>query len=232
MNTVLSSFLFLAAAQKASPPVEVAYEAAQPHVAVDGKGNPIVVFIREGNVQVARSSDRGETFDEPVTAIDARGKARVVHLQGPRVAVDAAGAVYVTAPVPLAPAAGGTFPPNDLYLAVSTDGGKTFSKPVRVNDRAQSAAASLHGTGVSPGGELHVAWLDGRGGKGQALRCARLSARKRKTPDSVRIAPHVSERCAPAVAVDRRGVPLVVFREGGPSKNRRILQDSVSLDSE
>ena len=223
MNAVLPSLLFLAAPQNVSPPVEVAYEAVQPHVAVDGDGNPVVVFIREGNVQVARSGDRGRTFADPVTAINARGKAVAGHQQGPRVAIDSAGAVYVTAAVPPARTAEIRYPRNDLFLAVSTDGGKTFSKPLRLNDRSQSAGASLHWSGVSPGGEVHVAWLDGRGGKGQTLRYARVPARTRKTPDSVRIAPLASERCAPALSVDRRGIPVVVFREGGPSKNRRIL---------
>jgi hypothetical protein len=54
--------------------------------------------------------------------------------------------------------------PGDLMLARSTDGGNSWSAPVRINDDAQGPAAwQWMGTlGVAPNGRLDAVWIDTR----------------------------------------------------------------------
>jgi hypothetical protein len=50
---------------------------------------------------------------------------------------------------------------NDLVLSVSTDGGKSFAPPVKVNDDTAPASHGMHG--MSQGGnKIYFAWLDER----------------------------------------------------------------------
>ena len=74
--------------------------AIQPHVALGPKKTAYVVMIREGNIKVAASADGGETFGEPLTAIDGGGRKIPGGLRrGPRIGVDKKGALVVTAPI-------------------------------------------------------------------------------------------------------------------------------------
>ncbi|HXX93166.1 MAG TPA: hypothetical protein VEN81_06000, partial [Planctomycetota bacterium] len=96
-----------------------------------------------------------------------------------------------------------------------------FSKPLRVNETAGAASEGLHDTAASPSGELHVAWLEA-GRKGQDLCYAKLGdPAAKKGPKVVRLVPNVCERCAPALAVDAKGNPVLLYREGGPEKKTR-----------
>lgn len=206
--------------QDAAPVSAVAQNAALPHLALDPDGGAYVAFVRDGNVELASSTDFGKTFAPPVVALDALKKAAAPSGQrGPRVAVDKQKRVYVSAFLPLDPKNPAA---QDLYLAVSSDRGKTFSKPARINDPPGSAGESLHWTAVSPGGELLLAWLDGRRGKGQDLYTAKTSDQAKKVPKNTLLASQVCERCAPAVAVDSKGAALFAWREGGDRKSRQV----------
>lgn len=217
------TFLVWAAATLQDP-VVVAREAIQPHLAVDASGTAYVVYLREGQVRLAVSTDRGMTFPAEVTAIDAKGRARGGLQRGPRVAVDGRGTVYVTAPLTYdASELGKRYPVLDLYVAVSVDGGRTFSAPVRVNDAPKKAPESLHATAASPGEGAFTAWLDlRRREKGQDLFGARISGRGRPVSGNLPLAADLCECCAPGVAVDGKGNPVIVYREGSRT-NRRIF---------
>jgi len=226
MRVLIVALLALAAAhpplrpQDAAPVAAVAQSAALPHLAVDPDGGAYVAFLRDGNVELAVSTDFGKTFAPPVVAIDALKKAAAPSGQrGPRVAVDKQRRVYVSAFLPLDPKNPAA---HDLYLAVSADRGKTFSKPARINDPPGTAGESLHWTAVSPGGELLLAWLDGRRGKGQDLYTAKTSDQAKKTPKNALLVSQVCERCAPAVAIDAKGAPVFAYREGGDRKSRQV----------
>ncbi|GAB4301605.1 MAG: hypothetical protein Kow0098_29730 [Ignavibacteriaceae bacterium] len=53
--------------------------------------------------------------------------------------------------------------PADIMFAKSTDGGVTFSSPVRINDDQGTSAYQWFGTmSVSPNGRIDVVWLDTR----------------------------------------------------------------------
>lgn len=202
----------------------VARDAIQPHLAAAEDGTFVAVFIRNGNIECSTSADKGSTWTAPVTAIDALGKAKGGMQRGPRVAVDAKKTIYVTAPVCFDEAEfAKRYPTQDLYLAVSTDGGKTFSKPQQVNDAPKKAPESLHWLAAAPNGDVFVAWLDLRNRtQGQDLAWVKITEQGRKIGRNQLIAGPLCECCAPGLTVDAKGTPFLIYREGG-KKNRPIV---------
>lgn len=203
---------------------EVARDAIQPHLALDAEGTAYVVFIRNGNIEISTSSDQGKTFSAPVTAIDAKGKARGGMQRGPRVAVDAQKTVYVTAPLTFDEAEfQKRYPTQDLYLATSVDGGKTFAKPVMVNDVPKKAPESLHWLAAGAD-HAYVAWLDLRAReKGQDLFVAKVTEKGKKISRNSPLASSLCECCAPGLALDPKGTPVLAYRDGAGKSNRPIF---------
>ena len=201
--------------------------ATQPHLAAGEDGGFACVFIREGNIEISVSADKGKTWSAPAVAIDAKGKAKGGMQRGPRVAIDAKKTIYVTAPLCFDEAEfSKKYPTQDLYLAVSTDGGKTFSKPVQVNDVPKQAPESLHWLAAAPSGDVFVAWLDRRqrgANPGQDLGYAKITDQGRKVGKNGVLPGPICECCAPGLAVDGKGNPVLVYREGGGKTNRQIF---------
>ncbi|KAF0244706.1 MAG: hypothetical protein FD180_2298 [Planctomycetota bacterium] len=215
----LSSFLLLAVAAAAET---VASGATQPQLAQDPEGAFYCTFIRSGNIEVSVSTDGGKTWSAPVVAIDAKGKARGGMQRGPRIGVDGKKNVFVTAPLCFDPEKQKEkYPKNELWLASSKDGGKTFDPPVRVNDNEGSAAESLHQLAVSVAGDAHIVWLDDRAGKGNSLWYAKASGGK--LSKNMKISPPVCPCCAPGIAIDAKGNPFVAWREMADDGSREIF---------
>jgi hypothetical protein len=212
--------------QELGEPVVLAAGATQPFVAANAAGAFFAVFLHRGNVALSVSTDGGRTFTEPVVAIDAKGKARGGMQRGPRVALDAAGTIYVSAPLCFEEAElQKRYPTCELYLAASTDGGATFSPPLQVNDAIKQAPEALHWLAASPDGTVFVAWLDRRDrtGPGQDLAHARVTERGQKVGKNVVLPGPLCECCAPGLAVDGKGNPLLAWRTGGDKQNRPLL---------
>jgi hypothetical protein len=222
MIALLLSFVL---AQEPTAPVVAGRDAVQPQLAIDVDGAFYAAFIAGGNVQVAVSTDRGTSFGAPVVAIDAGGRAKGGMQRGPRIAVDGKKTVYVTAPLCFDEAEfSKRYPTQDLYLAASTDGGKSFGKPVRVNDVPKKAPESLHWMAASANGDVHVAWLDLRQReKGQDLFYAKVTEQGKKVSKNVPVAGPLCECCAPGMAVDGKGNPLLMWREGQKSNRALFL---------
>jgi len=204
--------------------VAVAKGATQPSLALDADLGCYVAFFRNGNVELAVSTDGGKTWGEPALAIDAQGKAGGSNQRGPRLSLDSRKRLYLTCPLALEPNA----MRPDLYAACSTDGGKTFSKPVRVNEPAGSLRDALHDSQAAPSGDLHVAWLDGRAAElPPAVYYCKVADQAKKPGKNVQVAPGASERAAPSIALDARGAPFVAFFDGprkfDEKKNRQVL---------
>jgi hypothetical protein len=207
---------------KVSPPTLVAKEAAQPHLVADKEGAFYCAFLRNGNIEVSTSSDDGKTWSAPVVALDAKGKARGGMQRGPRIGVDDRKNVFVTAPVCFDPdQQREVYPKADLWLALSTNGGKTFEPPVQINEKAGTAPESLHAMSVAPSGEVHVAWLDMRDRKeGQDLYYAKVAGGK--PGKNLKLAATLCPCCAPGIAIDGAGNPAVAWRDGGPMESRPV----------
>jgi len=203
-------------------PVVIAKDADQPQLAADRDGGFYCVFIRNGNIEISTSTDNGKTWSAPATAIDAKGKARGGMQRGPRIGVDDQKNVTVTAPLCFdAQELEARYPRAELWLARSTDGGKTFGAPVQVNEKARTAPESLHAMAVTPSGEAHVAWLDMRGRtKGQDLYYAKVV--DGKPGRNVKIGATLCECCAPGLAIDGAGNPVIAWRDGASSDSRPV----------
>jgi hypothetical protein len=137
-----------------------------PTVAYDGRrGAALVAWIggRHGRPDVYLATELPDGTGEAVRVNDVPGDA-APHEQAPaQVAVGPDGSVYVawqsTREVP-----GRRYPASDLRFARSTDGGKTFSRAITVNDDAGGRPSShtFHDVAVAPDGTIYVSWLDSR----------------------------------------------------------------------
>lgn len=209
---------------RASVSIEVTTEAIQPHMAIGSDGKIYVAFIHRGNIAVSSSDNRGQSFSDPVVAIDVQGRARGGAHRGPRIGVDSDGNITVSAPVTFDDAEyKKRYPTADLFLVRSHDGGKTWSKPKQVNEVAKQAPESLHWMTVAPSGAAHVAWLDRRDREqpGQDIYYSIFA--DGEVGANTKVANTVCECCAPGLAVDASGNPFVAFREGGNKPSREIF---------
>jgi hypothetical protein len=198
-----------------TPGLIVTSDAIQPQVAVDHEGNVYVVSLRKGNIVVATSTDRGKSFKEPVVAIDAEGRASGGAQRGPRIGVDTQKRVTVSAWVPRQGRSSKKDEADDLFLSSSSDGGRTWSTPIQVNEVSGKAPEALPWMAVAPSGEVHLAWLDlrDRNGPGQDIYFAKMVGGK--VGKNTKVATTVCECCAPGMTVDYEGNPIIAFREGG-----------------
>ena len=102
-------------------PVVIAKDADQPQLASDKDGGFYCAFLRNGNVEMSTSADGGKTWSAPVTAIDAKGKARGGMQRGPRIGVDDRKNVTITAPLCFDPKElAERYPKAELWIARST----------------------------------------------------------------------------------------------------------------
>jgi hypothetical protein len=221
---LLAAFLLAlqAGGQESPAPTVVAKGASQPQLAADKDGGLYCVFLRNGNIEVSASTDDGATWSAPVLAIDAHGNARGGMQRGPRIGVDEKKRVAVTAPVCFDPTElREVYPKAELWLAWSENGGRTFGAPVQVNEQKGTAPESLHAMAVAPSGEVHIAWLDLRGrSKGQDLYYCKVV--DGKPGRNVKIAATLCECCAPGIAVDGAGNPILAWRDGGATESRPV----------
>ena len=182
--------------------------ARQPQVAVDEAGRIFVAFGVGDVIRCAASTDGGRTFE--ATTVGSGGVLALGMRRGPRVA--AAGKALVVTAVGGAVGKGRD---GDLLAWRSTDAGKTWAGPARVNAEAGSAREGLHGMAGGPDGQVFCAWLDLRT-KGTAIYGARsVDGGATWEPDRlVYRAPggSVCECCHPSVALAPDGTTYVMWR--------------------
>jgi hypothetical protein len=171
--------------------------------------------VRDGYLWVSRSGDGGANYAEAVKvnpepeAIAADGENR------PKL-VAKGGMVYVSWTRSLEKPMTG-----DIRYSRSTDGGRSFSAPVTVNDNREIISHRFDVMTVNGKGQVHIAWLDKRdqsaarkaGGEyaGAALYYA-VSDDGVRFRRNARIADHSCECCRTAMALDTDGIPVVVWR--------------------
>ena len=133
----------------------------QPQAAVGDDGSVHVVYGIGDAVQYCRSPDGGATFEKSMQAFRVPNMSLGMR-RGPRIAKTKS-AIVVTA-------IGGQIGKGrdgDVLAWRSTDDGKTWQGPVRVNDTAESAREGLHAMASGADGSIWCVWLDLRDKKSE-----------------------------------------------------------------
>jgi hypothetical protein len=204
--------VLLCGAALSAEPVRIAADSApnarQPQAAIDPAGRIHVVFGSGDSIFHCQSA-AGATFDSP-TRIPTQGKLSLGMRRGPRVAATA-DAVVMTAI--LGERGGGR--DGDVLAWRSSDGGKSWDGPARVNDVPGAAREGLHALAAARDGRLYSVWLDLRNGKTEIFGSGSTdggltwSQNKRvyRSPSG-----SVCECCHPSVAFDPEGTLHVMWR--------------------
>ena len=125
--------------------IHIAYRSLEPG---NDKGD-----IRD--IVMTHSEDGGQTF-QPVTRVsDTHWYLPACPIAGPSLAIHE-GTFYI-AWMDGRSEPPGTFSRGDIWLASSHDGGKTFSRNIRINPD-QSTHHTLPSVAIGPGGRIHIAW--------------------------------------------------------------------------
>ena len=226
---------------------------AKPSLAVtavfDGNGRLWQASIRGRHVYVSHSDDRSATLSTPVKVnaepedILGDGENR------PKILVRN-GVVYVSYTQGLAKPMSG-----DIRFSRSLDGGKTFSAPLTVNDNREIISHRFEAMAVNDKGQVFLAWLDKRDlsaaqAQGQAYRGAAVYVAQSDDGGvsfrpNLKAADHSCECCRVEMALDRDGIPVILWRHvfgkntrdhallklDGQSVMQRASQDGWELDA-
>jgi hypothetical protein len=147
-------------------------QSADPGLAVDpGSGDLVVSWIegdgRTWSLQVARSSDRGNSWSPAVKVAGGADTPDEVHPHGessPRLVAGPDNRLALVWPNNIK-VEGRKWPAAMLRFGRSVNGGRSWSKPVTLNDDTTGAMVShqFHGAALVGDSGLVVAWLDERG---------------------------------------------------------------------
>ncbi len=181
----------------------------QPQMAIDGKGVIHVSFGKGKAVFYCQSSDRGATFSSPIQLPGYEALA-IGMRRGPRIVATENGLCLSLIGGPEGKGGNG-----DLLAFTSSDGGKKWTDPVRVNEVARSAREGLHAMAPGPKGAVCCVWLDLRS-KGTEIMSAtsndggaswQANQVVYRSPDG-----SVCECCHPSVAYGPDGQLHVMWR--------------------
>jgi hypothetical protein len=143
------------------PPVSNEFPNRQPQLAA-AHHTVALVYGSGHTVMFASSKDDGRTFSKPAPVAELPGLMLGRH-RGPRVAI--AGSALVVSAIASKPMAAGEHAhgaaaDGNLLAWRSTDGGKTWSKGVVVNDEPAAAREGLHAMAADEQGHVAAVWLD------------------------------------------------------------------------
>ena len=138
------------------------------------------------DVYYSRSDDGGKSFSAPQRVNAADGEVWGFSVSKPAIGIGPQGIVHVTYPANEISDTSGK-PVAVMHYVRSTDGGKNFSKPLRLNTNPpEDLSAAVHGglaqaqafgtLSVGPDGNVYVAWLDTRVMKTQTAASATYMA--------------------------------------------------------
>ncbi len=185
-----------------------ARDGKQPQAAVDRAGRIYVAFGAGSTVRLAVSTDRGESFQ--VSPVGSVGSLAIGMRRGPRV-VASGDSVVVTA----IGGEKGKGQDGDVLAWRSTDSGKTWAGPTRVNAVPSSAREGLHGMASGPDGKVFTTWLDLRNKRTEIYGAMSKDGGKTWEPDAlVYRSPEksVCECCHPSAAFAPDGTLHVMWR--------------------
>ncbi|WP_225616381.1 sialidase family protein [Methylomonas albis] len=183
----------------------------------DDKGTLWLAWVVRDHVYVQSSADKGVSFSKPV-AVNTESESIAAHGEyRPKIKLDALGNIYLTWTQNLEKRHTG-----HIRFSRSTDGGKSFSKPVTVNDNPDVIGHRFDALAVGNNGEIFVAWLDARDKEKAKVAKQEFAGTavyyawsddggKSFYPNKV-VAPHSCECCRLGVEIDADNLPVVLWR--------------------
>jgi len=130
---------------------------AVPTATFDADGRLWTVWAFGPHLYVNHSDDKGNTFSTPVKVNAEAEKISTNPEARPHIKVGSNGNVYVSYAIKLKKRFSG-----HVKFSRSTDGGKTFSTPIIVNDNRDMIGHSFPVLGINKQDQLYIAWLDSR----------------------------------------------------------------------
>lgn len=193
---------------------------AKPSVAVaaafDEKGRLWVVNYEKRHLYARYSDDLGRTMSPPVR-INAGPEDMLGDSENRPKLVVRGESLFVSYTAGLSKPMTG-----DIRFSRSSDGGKTFSDPVTVNDNREIISHRFDALTVGADGRIALAWLDkrdieaaqrsGTQYKGAAVYVAESVDGGRSFGPNRKLADHTCECCRVGLAVDRDGTPVAFWR--------------------
>lgn len=182
----------------------------------DESGKLWLASIRGQHVYVSYSDDRGVTRSAPAKVNtepenilgDGENRPKIIARNG---------VIFVSYTRGLAKPMSG-----DIRFSRSTDGGRSFSAPLTVNDNREIISHRFDSMTVNGKGHVYIAWLDKRdlsaaqktGEKysGAAIYYAMSDSGGASFRSNVKIADHTCECCRTAMDVGTDGYPVVMWR--------------------
>ncbi len=167
------------------------------------------VVTDKHHVYVDRSLDAGKAFSQPVMVNNEAQRIKVSIENRPGIAVDSQNRIYI-----IYPAEGQQ--PASIFFSVSMDGGKSFSLPVELSDKAKDAISLQGSIAISPTGEPYVFWHDDRDRVdykqlGNSVYYTTIQENGRLSPNS-KVADGLCECCRLEVGFDVNGEPVIFSR--------------------
>jgi hypothetical protein len=242
------------AAPKGDPKAAWQKSLARPALAVgatfDAQGRLWRVSTADGFVEVRHSEDKGRTFSAAVRVNREAARIAGDGDNRPKIAVAGNGTVVVSYTEHLAEPFSG-----HVYLSRSTDGGRSFSAPLRVNSDDATISHRFESLAIDQAGRVHVVWIDkrdqaaarARGAPyaGAALYHAVVKPDEWGPVANRKLIDHSCECCRIALALDTDSTPVAVWRhvyEGnirdhallrldGKSQPARVAHDGWKIDA-
>ncbi len=182
----------------------------------DGAGRLWLARVENGTLLVSHSDDGGQNFSAPVAVNPAPENIGAEGENRPKIAVAGNGTIHLSWTLLLPQPYTG-----EVRYSRSTDGGRTFSVPVTLNDDGRLSSHRFDSLIVDGGGRLAVVWLDGRdrdaarekGEKfsGVSLYAARSDDDGAHFRRNEKITAHTCECCRTALAWTKDG-PVALWR--------------------
>jgi hypothetical protein len=135
---------------------------AEPAIAASPDGRVFAVWVEHrenvADIFIREFDSAGNAKGNAVRINPQPGQAKAWRGDPPTVKIGSDGTIYVGWTSTPEGSSTGT----DLYLSVSTDGGRSFMPPTKINDDAAPASHGMHSLAVGDDGGVYVAWLDER----------------------------------------------------------------------
>lgn len=125
--------------------------------ALDGSGRLWLARVENQQLWLSRSDDGGRNFSRPVAVSSEPEDIAADAENRPKIAVAQDGTVLLSWSQSLPQKYSG-----NVRFARSTDGGRSFSKPITLNDDGRIGSHRFDSLAIDGAGRVAVVWLDGR----------------------------------------------------------------------